>query len=180
MNSILQGIYQGSAHGLYAPAKELPVLSHLVTNYYSLGVVNIAFKQNAFSIPIKATVSLGMTLASYAICKLADDKRVTTFILHIPAVIVSACACKAGGTFGAVALLTMQANSLLEFWPDQTACKVMRVTLFHFSTLMCGHILEKVVVIARFLLFLLAGPEKGQKIIMGNLLEAGQTLLEII
>ena len=182
MQDLISGIYYGSAHGLYRPTKELPFLSHLVTNYYALGILNVALKncqQKPLSLKTRLVISGTMTLATLGICTIADNERVTTFMLHIPCVIASFSALYAGGPFGTYTLLTIHCNSLLEFFPEQTKLKVCRIALVHLSILTCGSILEKTVVIGRYILFPVAGPKKGKTIIMGNLLEAGQAVWEL-
>ncbi len=183
MQELISGVYYGSAHGLYRPTKKLPILSHLVTNYYALGLLNVALKNSEhkqLSLKARLLISSGMTLASIGICALADDEKVTTFMLHIPGIIASFSALYVGGPFGAYTLFTIHFNSLLEFWPEQTKLKSCRVALVHFSILARGSTLEKTVVLGRYALFPFAGYDKGKTIIMGNILEAGQTVLEII
>ncbi|MCB1108620.1 MAG: hypothetical protein KDK44_03100 [Chlamydiia bacterium] len=183
VHSFLRGVHCGSAHGLYHPTEKLPLIFHLATNYYALGMVNTALSKNALSktlsLEMRLILSGSMTLISYGICYLADDEKVTTFMLHIPCIITCFCATYIGGSFGAFTLLMIECNSLIEYWPDTPYLKVGRVAIVHFATLVCGSPVERTILIGRYLLFPIAGYEKGTKIIMGTPLEVAQTLYSL-
>ena len=177
---VIEGIYYGSPHSVNPPAEDVSAVALMIEHFYAFGIVNLAFKSTQrFSVTQRLFLSAVLTVGSCGLVRsLKSDwnKKAHMIVRQIPTAIAAIGAFHVSGVFGMSILSTIPWNAAhdLELVPEaiEPLSKACRLSVVYFGSLVYGIAIEKVIVVARFVLLPFGNQSQNMKLVGGSLMEA--------